>query len=35
MLFRCFVFIATAAGILSAADSKDIHRTFPWTAADT
>ena len=29
MLFRCFVFIATAAGILSAADSKDIHRTFP------
>ncbi|MBZ5676849.1 MAG: DUF4097 domain-containing protein [Acidobacteriia bacterium] len=29
MLLRCFVFIATAAGILSAADSKDIHRTFP------
>ena len=29
MLFRCMVFIATAAGILSAADSKDIHRTFP------
>lgn len=29
MLFRCFVFIATAAGLLSAADSKDIHRTFP------
>ena len=29
MLFRCFVLIATAAGILSAADSKDIHRTFP------
>lgn len=29
MLFRCFVFMATAAGILSAADSKDIHRTFP------
>ena len=29
MLLRCLVFIATAAGILSAADSKDIHRTFP------
>jgi len=29
MLIRCLVFIATAAGILSAADSKDIHRTFP------
>jgi len=29
MLFRSLVFIATAAGILSAADSKDIHRTFP------
>jgi len=29
MLFRCLVFIATAAGILSAADSKDIHRAFP------
>ena len=29
MLLRCFVFIATAAGILSAADSKDIHCTFP------
>src|SRR5580704_17372798 len=28
MLLRCLVFIATAAGILSAADSKDIHRTF-------
>jgi DUF4097 and DUF4098 domain-containing protein YvlB len=29
MLLRCLVFIATAAGILNAADSKDIHRTFP------
>jgi len=29
MLLRCFVFIATTAGILTAADSKDIHRTFP------
>ena len=29
MLLRCLVFIATAAAILSAADSKDIHRTFP------
>lgn len=29
MLLRCLVFIATAAGILTAADSKDIHRTFP------
>jgi DUF4097 and DUF4098 domain-containing protein YvlB len=29
MLLRCLVFITTAAGILSAADSKDIHRTFP------
>jgi hypothetical protein len=29
MLFRCLVFIATAAGIATAADSKDIHRTFP------
>jgi DUF4097 and DUF4098 domain-containing protein YvlB len=29
MLLRCLVFFATAAGILSAADSKDIHRTFP------
>ncbi len=29
MLFRCLVFIATAAGVLTAADSKDIHRTFP------
>ena len=29
MLFRCFVLIATAAGLLSAADSKDIHRAFP------
>jgi hypothetical protein len=29
MLLRCFVIIATAAGILSAADSKDIHRSFP------
>ncbi len=29
MLFRCFVLIATAAGLLAAADSKDIHRTFP------
>jgi len=29
MLLRCLIFVATAAGILSAADSKDIHRTFP------
>jgi hypothetical protein len=29
MLLRCLVFMATAAGILTAADSKDIHRTFP------
>ena len=29
MLLRCLVLIATAAGLLSAADSKDIHRTFP------
>jgi hypothetical protein len=29
MLLRCLVFIATAAGILNAANSKDIHRTFP------
>ena len=29
MLLRCFVFLGTAAGILAAADSKDIHRTFP------
>ena len=29
MLLRCLVFITTAAGILSAAESKDIHRTFP------
>ena len=29
MLLRCLVFIATAAGVLSAAESKDIHRTFP------
>src|ERR1700746_2295033 len=29
MLFRSFVLIAIAAGLLSAADSKDIHRTFP------
>jgi Putative adhesin len=28
MLFRCLVFVATAAGILAAADSKDIHKTF-------
>jgi len=29
MLFRCLVLIATAAGAVSAADSKDIHRTLP------
>jgi hypothetical protein len=29
MLNRCLVLIAAAAGLLSAADSKDIHRTFP------
>jgi len=29
MLLRCLVLIATAAGILAAADSKDIHKTFP------
>ena len=29
MLNRTFLLIATVAGILSAADSKDIHRTFP------
>jgi hypothetical protein len=29
MLLRCLVFIATAAGVLTAAESKDIHRTFP------
>ena len=29
MLLRCLVLIATAVGILAAADSKDIHRTFP------
>jgi Toastrack DUF4097 len=29
MLFRAIVLIATAAGVLTAADSKDIHRTFP------
>jgi DUF4097 and DUF4098 domain-containing protein YvlB len=29
MLLRCLALIATAAGILAAADSKDIHRTFP------
>jgi len=29
MLFRCLAFIATAAGVLNAANSKDIHRTFP------
>lgn len=29
MLLRCLVLIATAAGILAAAESKDIHRTFP------
>jgi len=29
MLFRTLVLIATAAGLLTAADSKDIHRTFP------
>jgi len=29
MLLRCFVLTATAAGFLAAADSKDIHRTFP------
>jgi hypothetical protein len=29
MIFRCLVLIATAAGLVAAADSKDIHRTFP------
>ena len=29
MLLRCLVLIATTVGILAAADSKDIHRTFP------
>ena len=29
MLIRCFGLIAVAAGILTAADSKDIHRSFP------
>jgi len=29
MLIRCFVFLGVVAGILTAADSKDIHRTFP------
>ena len=29
MLLRCLVLISTAAGILVAADSKDIHKTFP------
>jgi len=29
MLLRCLVLISTAAGILAAADSKDIHKTFP------
>ena len=29
MLLRCLVLIATVAGLLTAADSKDIHRTFP------
>jgi hypothetical protein len=29
MLSRTLLLIATAAGILTAADSKDIHRTFP------
>lgn len=29
MLLRCLLLIAIAAGLLSAADSKDIHRTFP------
>jgi hypothetical protein len=29
MLLRTLVLIATAAGLLTAADSKDIHRTFP------
>src|SRR5512142_1894411 len=29
MLLRYLVLIATAAGVLSAAGSKDIHRTFP------
>ena len=29
MLIRCFALIAVAAGIVTAADSKDIHRTFP------
>lgn len=29
MLIRTFVLIATAAAVLTAADSKDIHRSFP------
>jgi hypothetical protein len=29
MLLRYLVLLSTAAGILAAADSKDIHRTFP------
>jgi len=29
MLLRCLVLVSTAAGILAAADSKDIHKTFP------
>src|ERR1041385_2248115 len=29
MLLRHLVLIGTAAGILAAADSKDIHKTFP------
>ena len=29
MLLRCLVLISTAAGLLTAADSKDIHKTFP------
>lgn len=29
MLSRCLVLISTAAGLLTAADSKDIHKTFP------
>jgi Toastrack DUF4097 len=29
MLLRTLALIATAAGLLTAADSKDIHRTFP------
>ena len=29
MVIRCFVFLGIVAGVLTAADSKDIHRTLP------